>query len=130
MRREQAAVFDAPTKEDLEGTATKVARLRTLAATDRADPRLFYKACYRGERAGNPVCVWWNLKGGGLVAVDPRLDGGAWDRLERWLSGTRAAAAMRHSRQKNETTHRHAALAYAYTPTAAERERTCTCTCT
>ena len=64
-----------------------------------------------------------------LIQTD-ELDGGAWDRLERWLSGTRAAAAMRHSRQKNETTHRHAALAYAYTPTAAERERTCTCTCT
>ena len=59
-----------------------------------------------------------------LIQTD-ELDGGAWDRLERWLSGTRAAAAMRHSRQKNETIHANGAVAYAYTPTPAERERAC-----
>jgi len=60
-----------------------------------------------------------------LLIWTDELGGGAWDRLERWLSGTRAAAAMRHSRKKNETAHANTALAYAYTPTAAERKRAC-----
>ena len=53
------------------------------------------------------------------------LDGGGWSRLERWLSGTRASAAIRQSTQINKARHANKALAHNYMPTAAERERAC-----
>ena len=63
-----------------------------------------------------------------LVLKSEDLDGGpAWPRLERWLSGTRAAAALRRLDPQHAQQHSFVNVQskYIYTPSAANKERAC-----